>query len=100
MSNIPDWSRPLPQSLVIPDLMMLQTLADVRTLLGHLPPEHREKKTGAMSPQNSMRPRAAHRWLKYSRCCARYWRWRALRTGRNNDVRCRLLPAEHADRRQ
>jgi hypothetical protein len=43
MSNIPDWSRPLPQSLVIPDLMMLQTLADVRTLLGHLPPEHREK---------------------------------------------------------
>ena len=38
-----DWSRPLPQSLVIPGLMMLRTLADVRTLLGHLPVEHREQ---------------------------------------------------------
>jgi hypothetical protein len=41
----PDWSRPLPQQIVIPDLMMLRTLADVRMLLGHLPAATREKET-------------------------------------------------------
>jgi hypothetical protein len=43
MGKRTDWSRPLPQSLVIPGLMMLRTLADVRTLLGHLPVEHHEQ---------------------------------------------------------
>ena len=43
MSKPPDWSQPLPQSLVIPGLMTLATLADVRTLLDHVPAEHREK---------------------------------------------------------
>ena len=33
----------MPQSLVIPDLVVLRTLADVRTLLAYLPVEHREK---------------------------------------------------------
>jgi hypothetical protein len=41
----PDWSRPLPAPLAIPKLMTLKTLADVRTLLGHLPKEHRAKET-------------------------------------------------------
>ena len=41
----PDWSRPLPQPIVIPDLMTLRTLADVRVLLGHLPKEYRAKET-------------------------------------------------------
>jgi hypothetical protein len=41
----PDWSRPLPQPTVIPYLMALQTLADVRVLLGHLPKEYRAKET-------------------------------------------------------
>jgi hypothetical protein len=40
-----DWSRPLPQPIVIPDLMTLRTLADVRVLLGHLPKEYRVKET-------------------------------------------------------
>jgi hypothetical protein len=40
-----DWSRSLPQKIVIPDLMTLRTLADVRTLLGHLPKEYRAKET-------------------------------------------------------
>jgi hypothetical protein len=39
----PDWSQPLPQSLIIPGLMTLATLGDVRTLLDHVPAEHREK---------------------------------------------------------
>jgi hypothetical protein len=39
----PDWSRPLPQQIVIPDLMTLRTLADVRTLLNHVPAGQREK---------------------------------------------------------
>jgi hypothetical protein len=43
LSKPPDWLQPLPQSLVIPGLITLRTLADVRTLLGHLPVEHREQ---------------------------------------------------------
>jgi hypothetical protein len=38
-----DWSRPLPRPLVIPKVMTLRTLADVRTLIEHLPPEYRER---------------------------------------------------------
>jgi len=41
----PNWSRPLPRPLKIPDIMDLVTLADVRTLLGHLPKETRAKST-------------------------------------------------------
>ena len=37
--------RPLPRALVIPELMTLRTLADVRKLLGHLPQAHRAKPT-------------------------------------------------------
>ncbi len=40
-----DWSRPLPQPLVIPTVMTLKTLADVRELMRHLPAEHRERPT-------------------------------------------------------
>ena len=43
----PDWSRPLPRPLVIPGVMILKTLADVRKLLGHLPLPG-ERKLGAM----------------------------------------------------
>lgn len=41
----PDWSRPLPRPLVILEVMTLETLADVRKLLGHLPKEVRAKET-------------------------------------------------------
>ena len=41
----PDWSRPLPRAIKIPGVMDLKTLADVRTLLGHLPKETRAKDT-------------------------------------------------------
>ena len=37
----PDWSRPLPRPLLIPDVMTLTTLADVRELLRHVPKERR-----------------------------------------------------------
>ena len=45
MPNRHDWSRPLPQPIVIPDLMTLRTLADVRAPLSHLPKEYRAKAT-------------------------------------------------------
>jgi hypothetical protein len=39
-----DWSRALPRPLTIPDLLTLETLADVRALVEkHLPPEYRSK---------------------------------------------------------
>jgi hypothetical protein len=38
----PDWSRPLPRKLTIPDVMTLRTLGDVRTLIGHVPKQRRE----------------------------------------------------------
>ncbi len=37
-----NWSRALPQPLVIPKVMTLRTLADVRTLLRHLPKDRGE----------------------------------------------------------
>jgi hypothetical protein len=41
----PNWSRALPRPLTIPTIMDLVTLADVRTLLCHLPKEARAKDT-------------------------------------------------------
>jgi hypothetical protein len=41
----PNWSRLLPRPLVIPKVMTLKTLADVRELMRHLPAGHRERST-------------------------------------------------------
>jgi len=41
----PDWSRPLPRPIVIPEIMTIKTLADVRKLLGHIPKEARQAST-------------------------------------------------------
>ena len=41
----PNWSRPLPQPLVIPKVMTLRTLDDVRHLMRHLPEDRRSRST-------------------------------------------------------
>jgi hypothetical protein len=40
-----DWSRPLPRTLIIPKVMTLATLDDVRALMRHLPEHHRQRPT-------------------------------------------------------
>jgi hypothetical protein len=41
----PDWSRPLPQPLTIPEVADLRPVGDVRELLIHLPERCRDKST-------------------------------------------------------
>ena len=41
----PDWSQRLPQTITIPEVMTLRTIADVCELLGHLPERCRHKST-------------------------------------------------------
>jgi hypothetical protein len=40
----PNWSHPLPRPLIILGVMTLRTLADVRTLRGHLPKASQPKR--------------------------------------------------------
>jgi hypothetical protein len=47
MSKRPDWSRRLPRPLVVPKVMTLATLADVRELMRHLPADHRNSRRGS-----------------------------------------------------
>jgi hypothetical protein len=39
----PNWSRALPQPFLIPDVIVLATLADVRELMRHLPEDRRSR---------------------------------------------------------
>ena len=40
-----DWSRRLPRQIIIPQVMKLSTLADVRALMQHLSDGHRQRST-------------------------------------------------------
>jgi hypothetical protein len=42
---LPNQSQPLPQPLVIPDVMTMRTLVDLRKLLNHLPPDRKAQST-------------------------------------------------------
>ena len=46
-----NWSRRLPRPLLIPDVMVLATVADVRELMRHLPSDRRIGRHGARSLQ-------------------------------------------------
>ena len=43
MATRSNWSRPLPRPLVIPKIMTLKTLDDVRTLMSHLPEDRLQR---------------------------------------------------------
>jgi hypothetical protein len=44
----------LPRPIVIPKIMTLKTLADVRELMRHLPEDGARGRLGATSPRNSL----------------------------------------------
>jgi hypothetical protein len=44
-TKVPDWSRRLPRPLIIPTVMTLYTLTDVRELMRHLPQDRRARPT-------------------------------------------------------
>jgi hypothetical protein len=75
----------LPQTLVIPSIMTLRTLADVRELLGHLPEEYRAKATWHYVATKL--DEAAH---GASYRCAWCRRWRASNVARSDAL---ALPA-------
>jgi hypothetical protein len=45
MAPRPNWSRASPRPLVLPYVMTLKTLADVRALMRHLPEDRRQRTT-------------------------------------------------------
>jgi len=45
MEKPANWSKPLPKTIVIPSVMTLRTLADVRELMRHLPEDRRARPT-------------------------------------------------------
>jgi hypothetical protein len=45
LRNSPDWSRRVPRTLIIPKIVKLRTLADVRELMRHVPADRRELPT-------------------------------------------------------
>ena len=45
MAKRAGWSRPLPRPLLIPTVMTLKTLANVRELIRHLPEDRRARPT-------------------------------------------------------
>jgi hypothetical protein len=82
--------------LVIPELMTLATLADVRKLLDHLPADHREKATWRYVADRLDEAARGLPLVDVTLPLRMVLRWGALLVGRNSDDRCRLLPAEHA----
>jgi hypothetical protein len=66
----PNWSRPLPRPLKIPDIMTLRTLADVRSLLNHVPAQRRHLDTWRHVAKclNDVLPAAATLRAPSSRC--------------------------------
>jgi hypothetical protein len=54
--TVADWSRRLPRPIIIPKVMTVATLADVRTLMRHLPAGMSNGRNGVTSPPSSPRP--------------------------------------------
>jgi hypothetical protein len=49
MNERPSWSTPLPRPIIIPEVMTLKTLAEVRKLISHIPKEGRQLSTCSTS---------------------------------------------------
>jgi hypothetical protein len=78
-----DWSRSLPRPLVIPTVMTLKTLADVRELMRHLPKDRRNRSTwrhvAAQLEQAAPAPTRSTSPLR----CAWRCRWRTSSAARS-----------------
>ena len=80
-----NWSRPLPRPIIIPEIMTLTTLADVRTLIQkHLPKDRRERSTWRHVAVQLARPQPVPTRLTSQLRCAWCWQSKASNAERRD----------------
>jgi hypothetical protein len=79
-----DWQRRLPTALVIPEIAELATLADVRSLMRHLPAETREKHTWRYVASELEKAANGSDMAEAAIALAWSWCWKVLNVAQRN----------------
>ncbi len=91
----PNWSRPLPRALVIPEVMELVTLADVRELIERRLPAHfRGKATWRVVAKDLKAAALGAEAAEFRSRCGSHCQWKVSNASRNDGP---PLPAAMVD---